>query len=571
MRYLLLLVMVLGATIGQGQKNKQAAVETDTQKEKRYEIETLLAESMKFFGMEEYVRADTMLRKALKLNPEIAALNYQLAQTLLKIEKIDEAAIYAQKAFDVTPSNKFYTLLLAEVWTQQHKYDKAADLYKTLIRQDIDNAEYGFDLASVYILDEKYEEALKAYNEVERSVGIEEELINQKQRLYIKLNQLDKAIAEAKKMIDSDPNESRYLLQLAKLHLMNKQTTEAEITLQNALKTNPDDGDARVMLAEIYRQKGDNQGAAQQMNQLFESKNTELDAKMHALKQLMTEAKDATTREEVLQRAAEIVKAHPKDYRAYIVYGDLLHRADRKADARTAYLKAIKIDQSVSQLWQAILELDSQLNQADSLIAHSEQALETFPNDGSFWFWNGTGYLLKRNYNKAVEGLEEAKKLTSENKEVSKMISAQLGDAYHGIDEHEKSDDAYETVLKTDPDNTHVLNNYSYFLSLRKQKLDKAKLMAARVAELNPTVATYLDTYAWVLYVQKDYKNAREYLEKAIATGQKVSATIVEHYGDTLYQLNEKDKAVEQWQKAKTMGGKGDQLDKKISTKQLIE
>jgi Tfp pilus assembly protein PilF len=137
------------------------------------------------------------------------------------------------------------------------------------------------------------------------------------------------------------------------------------------------------------------------------------------------------------------------------------------------------------------------------------------------------------------------------------------------VGDYSKSDEAYEAVLKLDPINDYVLNNYSYFLSLRKANLPRAQQLAQKLAERHPTNPTYLDTYAWVLYVSKDYAKARQYLEKAMANPATVSGTIVEHYGDVLYQLGQHDKALEQWKLAKTKGSATPALDKKISTGKL--
>src|SRR5690606_28140386 len=43
-----------------------------------------------------------------------------------------------------------------------------------------------------------------------------------------------------------------------------------------------------------------------------------------------------------------------------------------------------------------------------------------------------------------------------------------LGDVYNSMKEYERSDQAYEEALRLKPDNDVVLNNYSYFLALRK-------------------------------------------------------------------------------------------------------
>jgi tetratricopeptide (TPR) repeat protein len=568
-KFLLIICLLVVSDVVFSQK--PIVTETEAQKTQRFVIESLLADGLRFETMEDYPRADSSLRKALAISPNLAALNYELAKVLIKQEKIDEAAIFSQKAYQATPENKYYGVQLAELYTQQRKYDKAADIYKAIIKQTDDNAEYGFELASVYLMEEKYDDALDTYEQIEKTIGINESLTRQKQRIYLKLNKPEKAIVEAQKLIKNDPTEADYVVQLAQLYLMNNKITEATEQLEKALKINPDEADAQLMLAEIYRKNGDQKAATQQMGEMFNNPNANLDVKMQALSKMLYEAKDPAAKQDVLNRAQEIAKAHPKDARAYTVYADLLMQMGQKAEARNEYVKASKIEKSVSQIWGAILQLDSELGQTDSLIVHSEQALELFPNNGLFWYSNGTAYLMKRNYAKSVEALEEAQKWSSKNKELTNAIFSQLGDAYNGAGDHEKSDEAYESALKENPDNDHVMNNYSYFLSLRKQKLERAKELSSKVVERNPNNATFLDTYAWVLYVMKDYGTARQYLEKAVSSGQNVSATIVEHYGDVLFQLGEKGKALEQWQKAKNMGKKDPILDKKITTGHLEE
>jgi tetratricopeptide (TPR) repeat protein len=208
------------------------------------------------------------------------------------------------------------------------------------------------------------------------------------------------------------------------------------------------------------------------------------------------------------------------------------------------------------------------VNQVDSLIAHSEEAIEVFPNQASYWYFNGAGFLMKRTYDRAVESLEEAQRLEGDG-ELAGTINGQLGDAYNGLGKHQKSNEAYEAALKRKPDDDHVLNNYSYFLSLRKENLARARELSAKLVEKHPENPTYLDTHGWVLFVSGDAKQARTFLEKAVRLNQDRSATIVEHYGDVLAHLGEKEKALDQWRRAKKLGQASAQLDKKISTGSL--
>ena len=140
-----------------------------------------------------------------------------------------------------------------------------------------------------------------------------------------------------------------------------------------------------------------------------------------------------------------------------------------------------------------------------------------------------------------------------------------LADSYHKTDQHELSDKHFEKVLSLDPENTIVLNNYAYYLSLRKINLQKAKIMSFKCNELEPKNSTYQDTYAWVLYQLEDYKNAKVWLEKALNNGGDLSPVIIEHYGDVLYKLGDIDAAKKQWKKALDLGEAGPFLYKKVN------
>jgi tetratricopeptide (TPR) repeat protein len=146
-----------------------------------------------------------------------------------------------------------------------------------------------------------------------------------------------------------------------------------------------------------------------------------------------------------------------------------------------------------------------------------------------------------------------------------------LGDAYNATKEYDKSDKAYEEVLAANPNNDVVLNNYSYYLAMRKANLEKAERMSAQLVNNNPTNATYLDTHAWVLYVREKYRDAKKVIEKAVSTGM-ANATHIEHYGDILFKLGEVENAVQQWEKAKRMlTSSNEMLDKKIANRKIYE
>src|SRR6185369_7583964 len=101
----------------------------------------------------------------------------------------------------------------------------------------------------------------------------------------------------------------------------------------------------------------------------------------------------------------------------------------------------------------------------------------------------------KNHYREAISSLEQTKKLSSSNPNLVNEINGMLGDAYNSVKEYAKSDKAYDEALTANPNNNFVLNNYSYYLALRKENLEKAEKMAALAIKNQPGNSSFLDTY----------------------------------------------------------------------------
>ena len=158
-----------------------------------------------------------------------------------------------------------------------------------------------------------------------------------------------------------------------------------------------------------------------------------------------------------------------------------------------------------------------------------------------------------------------------DNKMLLLEFYSSLADSYHAIKEHKLSDEYYEKSLVIDSNNVLVLNNYAYYLSLRKINLEKAKKMSYKCNELEKDNGTYQDTYAWILYELADYEQAKIWMQKSLANGSDGSAVVVEHYGDILYKLGNIEGAILEWKKAKNLGEASKFLDKKIEDGKLYK
>jgi len=531
--------------------------------------EALFLDGLKYYMLEDYQQALQLFQKAYTITPDNGGLNYKIAETYLALQDAKSAMPFAQAAVAHDSKNAYCYLLLAQTFTEQKQFDEAALTYNNLIKNVPGSESYLFNLADLYLSQSQYDDALKTYDRIEKQFGPLEQLLVSRQQIYLRQKNTDKAIAEGEKLLAANPTEVRYFLAQAELYNATQRTDQAIETLNTALYLEPNNPFAHLMLSDLNRQKGNLAESEKQVKIAFASPELDIDTKVRILVDFIRQLPNPELEKTSLELADLTIQTHPEEAKAYAVAGDLQTITGKKEIARDNYLKAVKLDDSHFKIWQQLVLLDAELAQTEALVGHSEQALELFPNQAVFWFYNGTGHLIEKNYDRAAKALEHGKILSNGQQELVMQFNMQLGDSYNALKDYKKSDEAYDAVLAQDAENEHVLNNYSYFLSLRNETLPKAKTMAERLITKFPNNPTYLDTYAWVLYKMGNYTEARKYLEQAVAISDE--ATMVEHYGDVLFKLGMKEEAVSQWQKAKLKGETSAFIDKKIKEKKLYE
>jgi tetratricopeptide (TPR) repeat protein len=391
-------------------------------------------------------------------------------------------------------------------------------------------------------------------------------------KIYKALKNYDKAIEEIKKLIKQNPKDAKNFGILGELYQDKGQPEKALDAYNELLKVDPTNAYVHLSLADYYRSQKENEKAFEEIKIAFRSKDLDIDTKVKILLSYysITEVyKDLKPDADELCKI--MVNVHPNEAKAYSMYGDFLYRDKKYEEARTQFRKAIELDKDKYAIWNQLLIIDSELEDNVSLEKESKEAIELFPNQSLPYFFCGAAKIQLKKYEEAIEILSEGKEFVIGNPLLLAQFYANLGDAYNQLKKHEESDAAYEKALALDPNNIYVLNNFAYYLSLRKTKLDKAEAMAKKCNELQPNNSSYQDTYGWVLYQQKKYNEAKTWIGKAIENGGKSSATLLEHYGDVLFQLGEKQEAVKYWEESQKAGNASENIHKKITDKKLYE
>jgi len=580
--YLMLVLLVFAgqtATLhvdAQGKKKKDREEQKKSDQRNKLQAEVIFLEGEKYFMIEDYNKALIFFQKSLELNPENSACHYKVAQILIIGEQYDKALVYASQALQLDPDNKYYYLQNADIYSKQSNFAAAAQVYETMLATIPDTDAHLFDLAAIYVYGNNLDAAIATYDKIEDRFGISREVVFSKQRIYLKQNRLQDAVAEIEEMITLNPGEPAYVFNLSELFISNNREDEAIPYLEQYLEDNPEDARARLLLAEVFKKKGQPNQAIEQLITAFANPELELTPKLNVLVEYMKQLPNPEVQENSIKLANSILEAHPYDANAQAVNGDLyLNLANQnkqegfKREALSYYLGALKLDQSNFNIWQNVLQIEAELSEIDSLAKHSDQAIEVFPNQPALYYYSGFALSMQDDHETAVEVLKQGIRLTSNDPSMQVVFNSLLGDAYNELGLYTESENAYETVLEVDPNNDHVLNNYSYFLSLRKENLDKAKRMSTKLVKNNPDNPTFLDTHAWVLYMLGDYREAKKFLEQALK--EDASGTIIEHYGDVLFKLGDIEGAVKQWNRAKGMDDTSDLIDRKIADRKLYE
>ncbi|MDF2448566.1 MAG: hypothetical protein K0R26_1070 [Bacteroidota bacterium] len=514
--------------------------------------------------------AENLFKECLKIDPSSTAVKYELGNVYRFNGLYDLALKYGKECANEDPKNEWYQLLYIECLHNKRQFQEAAEIYARLVKNYPNRPEFYEGLAAEYMYSGNYEKSYKTYDEIEKRFGQNEAFTLNKIKLLRQLKKNNEVELELKKLIESNKNEARLYTYLAEFYQETGQNQKALQTYEQILKIDPKNPMVHLAMADYYKSQNDKENFYKEIKIAFESPDLEIETK---IKILVSYYELAETNSVFKQQAMELcniaLKLHPLSAEVHSIYGDFLMKDQKIKEARESYLKAIQIDKSRYSMWQQLLAVESELNAYNDLEKHSAETMELFPNNPLTYYFNGFANIQLKKYENAIRALEDGIEFVYNDKPLLLEFYTNLGNAYNAIKNYVKSDKAFDDALKVNPDDASILNNYAYYLSLRKEKLEKAEKFSRRSNELSPNNRSYIDTYGWILYQQGKYTEAEEWLGRAVKMGPK--SAIAEHYGDVLYKLNRKEEALKYWQDAKNAGGGSELLDKKINEKKLHE
>ncbi len=542
--------------------------------EEEVNIEKVFIEASREKILGNYENAATLYKEVLKRDNTNSAAAYELARMYDVLDKDSKALTSIQMAIRLEGDNPWYRMFKADIHDKLKQYNQAAKVYEALAAAEPNNSFFHSKWAYYLVKAKEPQKALEVYDKLEAISGLSEELARKKHTLYLGMGDHENAAAIYQRLIKAYPSQVRYYHYLADYYNHAGEKTLAIQVYENILQIDPDDSDAQLALAGKEKGSIDDISFLSTLKPIFENDEVEIDAKIKELFPFINkvvDTRDKTLGRAVLQLSGIVEEVHPKDAKGFSASGDVLFHIGDLDAALQKYNQAIDLNTSVFAVWEQVMYIYTEQEDYLALENITERSFDYFPNQAKAYYFNGIANAQLGKNKAAINSWRQALMMSRKNPTLQQDIYYRLGLTYYGLRQFDKSDKAFDKALELNPDNVMLLNNYSYHLAKRGEKLQQAKEMAEHCNKLRPDNASFQETYGWVLYKLKDYEGAKSWISKSIDNGGNNFPSTLEHFGDVLFQLGDTDQALEYWQQARQKGAKSELLDKKIADKELYE
>lgn len=503
-----------------------------------------------------YPAALLMYQEALLYDSSSATIYFNIAKNYLRLGKDESAVLALKHCIDLDADYMDAWDMLASIYAGQGWWDLVEKTYVSMIARDSTDIDILKKLAVVYLRLGKKEEAAGLYEDVIRRQPVQDpKILIALGEVYFELNQYDDARRVFQNLIDSNPDLGFGYFGMGITCEAQQDTAGAIQYYREAIAVTPGLDEARDRLGRMLIMKEEWSEAIRLYSEAIQTDTTDLKSWLE-LGDLYLQTGDS------LQAAGvygQIQNRFPEEWQAQFSYGRYRMRQNDEEAALKAFDRVISLspDNALGYLFSGIIfsHLDS-IKQAEHNLT---KALSIKSDDPLANYYLGTVYVQLKRYKEAAPLLQRALDIRP------RWISALsvLANTYESLHMYVEADSLFKAALQIDPENALLLNNYSYSLSVRGERLEEALVMAARALEKDPENGAYLDTVGWIHYKLGNLEEALKYIRMAVQL-RNDSSEVFDHLGDVYAALNMQMKAREAWEQALALDAANTEIQKKL-------
>jgi len=506
----------------------------------------------------DYANAILEYQEALQLYPQ-AATYFAISKDYSALGKHALAAQHGVEAVRLDSLNILYHQNLAAVYLNAYQPDLAVKEFERIVQIDSNNVEGLYNLARLYQTNRPLK-ALEIYERILDRSGDEWEILLQAAETYNSIGRYDAAAEKFKHMLELDPSNKVLQRQLAETYGRAGKFPEAQKLLEGILETDPKNAEALSSLADVYMEQHlyDRALPIYQKLLLQERQNPEVRLRI-GIAYIGQADRDSTFVDKAKPVFEQLNKDIPNDWRPNYYLGVIAARQAKDSVARGYFERVTSLAAWNGDAWWYLGTSYFDKGEYQKLVDAMLKAEKNLPKDYRIPFLLGLGYSRMDQNELAITAFRRSLGLKPDDMNTLSTLALTLD----GLHRYQESDSLYERALKLDPQSHLVMNNYGYSLAERGLQLERALRMSLQAIEAEPNNDSYLDTVGWVYFKLGRYDEAHKYISKAITAGG-ASATVYEHMGDIQFKLGEKKKAEQFWKQALEMNSGNQSLKDKI-------
>lgn len=559
-----------------------------------------------YFRVGKHDQAEKEYKEILERNPDVFSNYSKLAMFYVQIDKKDKAEAVLRNAIEVNEEDLQRKNVLVE-FIQQTKGNQAAiEELKTLIAVNPRIGDLRLALGKIYFDENKLDDAEKIFKSAisdfsEDSIGVKSRVYLG--YLYMKKHNIDSATSVINEASMISPNDTEVNFFKAKLLLTKKDYEGAIISLRSVIKDDPEDVEAYFLLSAAYRGAGEEQQAAEIINQAYENNrnNTKM---LLELARYYSKIKDNAKLEKVVdnylaidaenyevlsfkssllnkrkmfseakQYASSMVQLYPDRANGYLesvpyILDDkgeneviaLLEEGYKKVKNNARILEllvsfqislknyeaAMKIVQSAmnekgktAELYMLLAGIKIASGNIDNAKTSLNNAMSIRPDWDEPYLLLAHLYTTNKQNKKAIEVLRQG---IAELKGDLKL-SFGLAKIYESLGDYNEAISVYEKAYEKYTGNVILINNLATLLSEHhndEKSMKRAKELADKLKSVDQAVT--LDTVGWVYYKIGNYADAVNVL-KTVVEKSPDTAVFNYHLGMALYKTGDETAA----------------------------
>jgi tetratricopeptide (TPR) repeat protein len=322
---------------------------------------------------------------------------------------------------------------------------------------------------------------------------------------------------------------------------------------------------ALTNLTDYYREKEDYVNSYKYLAKSFSNNQIEINRKLAILSYYISDEKQVHSYSKEIGTVIEVLAdTHPDESDIHLLAADFYIQVQDYSKAYVHLERYLELQNGTYNIHMQVIMLANAASMNEELLSSCEKALKIYPDSADIRFFKGIALYQLEEYEALIENFRGISNNQFSSEEYASQALMLVAEAYYRVEDFERSDEIFEELIRKEPDNYMVLNNYSYYLAERGEKLEKAKKWSADVIKNNPNNATFLDTYAWVLFKLEYFEEAEKYILHALDKGGENDPEINEHAGDIQAALESYDIAESYYLKAILLGGDKEKLENKI-------